>query len=238
MREMVRTKISTPTSEPAPQPREGMPDFRALPPLRVIPIEFSREDTAALVDRCHREATTVHSALCAAFALPFAERQPAQPLRCIETPYNLRNHLTQSVENVYGAFFSLVYSRVDCTSSRDKWEIARQFGQNLLSVTDEQLFSTPLVMMQVAEDPPSMQAIGFDYDMSISNLGRVTIPAHYGNISLESIYAPTMNVSHPGHRILGVTTFEGCMRCTFTSRDPEALNLVHRSKEILADMIR
>lgn len=238
MREMILTKTSTPNGEPAAPPRERPPNPQVLPPLRVIPIEFSREETAALVDRCHKEGTTVQSALCAAFALPFAERQPDQPLRCIETPYNLRGRLTRPVDNVYGVFISLVYSEVDCAPARNRWDIARAFGRSLASVTDEQLFSIPIVMMQVAEGPLPMRVIGFDYDVSISNLGRVNIPAQYGSLSLETIFAPTMNVTHAGHRILGVTTFEGCMRCTFTSRDPQAPALVHRSREILAEMTR
>ncbi len=237
MREMVRAKTSAPTSEPASPPREVFPDLQALPPLRVIPFEFSQEDTSALVDRCRQEGTTVQAGLCAAFALPFAERHPDRPLRCIETPYNLRNRLTRPVDDVYGVFISLVYSQVDCTPGRNRWDIARQFGQSLTSVTDEQLFSIPIVMMQVADGPLPMPVIGFDYDVSISNLGRVPIPARYGNLSLESIYAPTMNVDDAGHRILGVSTFEGCMRCTFTSRDPNAIELIRRSKEILAEMI-
>ncbi len=207
------------------------------PPLRVIPIEFSQKETAALVVSCHQKEVTVQAALCAAFASPFAERQPDQPVRCVETPYNLRNRLLRSVEDVYGVFISLVYSQVDCTPRKDRWEIARQVGRCLIDVTDEQLFSIPIVMMQVADAPLTVPVVAFDYDISISNLGRVNIPSRYGDLTLESIYAPTMNVSNPFHRILGVTTFNGSMRCTYTSRDPQAPELVRRSLEILKEMV-
>jgi hypothetical protein len=235
MRKMINEKVST-SGEILPPP----PEFSEMPassPLKVIPFEFSQEETAALVACCRREEVTVQAALCMAFTLPFAERQPEQPLRWVETPYNLRNRLIRPVENVYGVFISLAYSQVDCTPGRDRWEIARQVGRSLAGVTEEQLFSIPIVMMQVAERPLTVPVVTFDYDLSISNLGKVTIPSCYGDLILESIYAPTMNVSMPSHRILGVTTFKGSMRCTFTSRDSQASRLVRRSREILGELI-
>jgi hypothetical protein len=75
-----------------------------------------------------------------------------------------------------------------------------------------------------------------DYDLSISNLGRVDLPSQYGDLQLEAIFAPTMNVMMDGHRILGVTTFAGRMNCTFTSRDPLAAAVAERALEILAAM--
>jgi hypothetical protein len=99
------------------------------------------------------------------------------------------------------------------------------------------LFTIPIVMMAVADQPLRMPVVNFNYDLSISNLGRINIPAQYGQLHLESIYAPTMNVFQSTHRILGVTTFGGRMRCTFTSRDPEAPQIVRRAGEIMAAMV-
>jgi hypothetical protein len=209
-----------------------------LPPLKVIPFELSLEETEALVRRCKQEAVTVQSALCAAFASPFAERQPDRPVRCIETPINLRNRLLRPLENTYGVYISLVYTQVDCSPNNDKWDIARQVSHDLARVTDEQLFKVPIVMMQVADRPPAGPVATFDYDLSISNLGRVNIPAEYGSLTLESVYGPTMNVSERFHRILGVSTFGGRMRCTYTSRDPQSPELARRGREILAEMIK
>ncbi len=238
MRRMINQKVSTPAADPASPPTDwAPPDIGSIPPLQVIPIEFSRAETAGLVDRCRQEGVTVQAALCTAFAGPYAEKEPGRPVRNVETPYNLRGRLLRPVEDVYGVFISLVYSTVDCTPGRDRWEVSRQVSQSLVNVTEEQLFSIPIVMLQVAEQPLSMPVVSFDYDLSISNLGRVSLPNQYGNLTLESIYAPTMNVDVPHHRILGVTTFDGRMRCTFTSRDPSAPELVRRSREILAEMV-
>lgn len=235
MRRMILAKTSVEASS-RPDLPEGAWGEGPFPPLKVIPMELSEGETTALVTRCKAEGTTVQAALCAAFAVPFAERQPEKPLRWVETPYNLRSRMIRPLENIYGVFISLVYSMVDCTPGKDRWEAAREVGRSLTAVTDEQLFSIPIVMLHVAERPLNVPVVAFDYDLSISNLGRVNIPARYGHLTLETIYAPTMNVSGPAHRILGVTTFGGRMRCTFTSRDPASAELVRRSLEILASM--
>jgi hypothetical protein len=235
MRRMILEKTSAEATG-FPDLPEGAWGEGPFPLLKVIPIELSKAETTALVTRCKAEGTTVQAALCAAFAAPFGERQPEKPVRWVETPYNLRNRMTRPLENTYGVFISLVYSKVDCTPGKDRWEAAREVGKSLTRVPDEQLFSIPIVMLHVAEHPLSVPVVGFDYDLSISNLGRVNIPEQYGDLTLETIYAPTMNISGPTHRILGVTTFGGRMRCTFTSRDPAAPELVRRSLEILASM--
>ena len=236
MQARIKEIIST-SSGGEPGPSQGLPETTVMEPLRVIPFELDETETSALVARCRQEGVTVQAALCAAFALPFAERQPDMPVRWIESPANLRDRLLRPVEEVYGNYISLIYSNVECAPGRAVWDIARQAGQSLSAVTDEQLFTIPIVMMAVADRPLSIPVVGFNYDISISNLGRINIPAQYGQLHLESIYGPTMNVYMPAHRILGVNTFDGRMRCTFTSRDPQAPQLVRRAREILAAMI-
>jgi NRPS condensation-like uncharacterized protein len=235
MRNRINTIVSAlPGNSPGrPEKFQEMP---APPPLRVIPFELDETETSTLVGCCRQEGVTVQSALCAAFAMPFAERQPDVPIRWVESPVNIRGHLVRPIEEVYGNYISLIYSGVDCAPGRQAWDVARQFAHSLNTVTEEQLFTIPIVMMAAADQPLSIPVVDFNYDLSISNLGRITIPVKYGQLCIESIYGPTMNVSTPAHRILGVTTFEGCMRCTFTSRDPDAPSLVKRSLEILSAM--
>ncbi len=235
MLEKIKEVTSAPSEAVADEP-PGFLDAGPRHPLSVVPIEFNESETSALVVRCRQEGVTVQSALCAAFASLFAERELGQPLRWIEIPINIRGRLLKSVEGIYGNYISLVYTGVDCPPGRNEWDIARQVSQDLAAITDEQLFTIPIVMIAVADKPLTIPIVQFNYDISISNLGRVNIPEQYGSLYLESIYGPTMNVTAPTQRILGVTTFGGRMRCTFTSRDPEAPYLVKRSREIIAAM--
>ena len=207
-------------------------------PMRILPFSLEESETSALVKRCRAEGVTVQAALCAAFAMPFAERQPDVPVRLVECPVDIRSRLVRSPGETYGNYISLALIRMDCRPGRNPWEVAREAGCGLAAVTDEQLFTNPLVMTNVSERPISTPLMDICYDLSISNLGRVDIPEQYGPFQLESIYAPTLNVCLPGHRILGVTTFAGRMRCTFASCDPEIPQLLRRACEILAAMLR
>jgi hypothetical protein len=244
MKDLIPVKMQEHIQKIASDPSRAQAEFpmpaggtEPLNPLRVIPFEFDEDGTSTLVSACKTHQVTVQAALCAAFAVPFAERQPGSPVRMIESPMSIRGRLQNSVENIYGNYISLIYSKIDCTPGHSLWEIAHQAGQSLVSFTEEQLFSIPILMMGVLDQPLSGPVVHFDYDLSISNLGRIDIPANYGELSLESVYGPTMNISMPQHRILGVNTFAGRMRCTFTSRDPRAQGLVQRAREILAEMI-
>lgn len=203
-------------------------------PMRTIPIEWNEAETAALVSACRARHLTVQAALCTALAIPFAEREPDSPERWVECPVDLRSRLSQPVGEAVGNYISLAVIRLDCSPARDPWEIVRQAGRELTSISDEQLFLDPLVMMAVSDHPISLPPVNVRYDLSVSNVGRMEIPADYGPFHLDSIFGPTMGVYLAGHRILAVTTFGGRMRCTFTSRDPDAPHIVRRAREIIS----
>jgi hypothetical protein len=221
-------------------PPEGAawhPPAAPAEPLRVIPFELNETETAALVSRARAEGATVQAALCAAFALPFAERQLDAPFRYVETPVDIRSRLTRPPGEVFGNYISLARIGMDCSAGRDPWEIAREARRALAGVTDEQLFTIPIILMAVADRPLSAKPIDVVYDLSISNLGRIDIPAQYGPLHLESIYGPTLDVSLPGHRILAVTTFGGRLRCTYASCEREAPRILRRAREWIAAML-
>lgn len=237
MRAKIRTAAAGFSGTPhvAPTSQFSAP---APAPMRTIPIEWNEVETAALVSACRARHLPVQAALCAALAIPFAEREPDSPERWIECPIDLRSRLSQPVGEVVGNYISLAVIRLDCSPGQGPWEITAQAGRALASITDEQLFMDPLVMMAVADHPISLPPVNVRYDLSVSNVGRMDIPADYGPFHLESIYGPTMGVYLAGHRILAVTTFGGRMRCTFTSRDPDAPRIVRRARELIAEMIQ
>jgi hypothetical protein len=214
------------------------PSAAPAEPQLVIPFELDEAETATLVSRSRAEGATVQAALCAAFALPFAERHPDAPVRFVETPVDIRSRLARSPGEVYGNYISLALVSLNCSPGRDPWEIAREARRALAAVTDEQLFTIPIILMSVAERPLSAPPVDVVYDLSISNLGRIDIPAQYGPLHLESIYGPTLDVSLPGHRILAVTTFGGRMRCTYASRDREAPQILRRAREWIDIMLQ
>lgn len=231
----ILASLNTPQDMP-PGPPPERPVFKH--PLRILPFDLNETETSTLVERCRSESTTVQAALCTAFSLQFTAQHPDQPIRKIESPINLRPRLIPNSGEVYGNYISLLNTDIDCTPGpAHAWDIARQVRHSLQNVTDEQIYTIPLMLVSIADKPLMGAVVEINYDLSLSNLGRVTIPNQYGSLHLESIHAPTMAPASPNHRILGVTTFEGQLRCTFASYDPDAPNILRRTHEILTTML-
>jgi hypothetical protein len=192
-----------------------------------------------LADRCRQEGVTVQAALCSAFLMPFAEQNPDTPVRRAEVPVDLRPYLSAGVD-VYGNLISLALVDVDCSPGRGLWELARDAATALAAATrEDRLFATPFIAMQLSEQPrtPRPRPWRTEYDVSISNLGRIGIPARYGSFMIESISPPIFPASGPNHRIVGVSTFAGQMRYSFSCRNTQARALLERGRELLLEMV-
>jgi hypothetical protein len=87
-----------------------------------------------------------------------------------------------------------------------------------------------------------MEITGLFAGLSITNLGKLDIPIHYGDLKLESLYGPSVYTDLI-EKILGVNTINGKMHFNFTF-DPKIVStsiiddIKLRSMEILNDVIR
>jgi hypothetical protein len=237
VRELV-ARVRAQAEEPEGGPRQAFPPSGrgAEPSLRVLPFALEAGETAGLVDRCRAEGTTVQGALCAAFAAPFAEREGAESARFVEVPIDLRPRLARPVDEACANYISLLRTRLDLPQGRELWAAARDASEDLAGADDDRVYGTQAVLRSLVDEPLPPWPVAMDYDVSISNLGRLDLPERYGDLVLESVYAPTFNASRPGHRVLGVSTFAGRMRCTFASSDPEAPQLLARARALLDAM--
>jgi hypothetical protein len=227
-----------PEDEPADEPPSGI-EATALPqpePLLITPFSLTTAQTSALLARCRAEGVTVQAALCAAFLTPFAERDPAQPIRRAEIPVDLRPRLARPVGDAYGCFIGLNEIDVDCTPGRDLWDVARDAARALAGMRDRDNFATFLVVLTLTGKFPP-RGWGVAYDLSISNLGRIELPATFGGLCVESFYGPLFPATGPNHRILDVATFDGRMTCTYSSRGREAPTTMTRGLELLRAML-
>jgi hypothetical protein len=214
---------------------DGLGD-KPTDPLAIRPFALSTDETSTLVARCREERVTVQAAVCAAFLTPFAERDPAQQIRVAEVPVDLRARGSHPVGDAYGNMIGLGMIQVDCNLERSLWDAARSAASALATMRIEDLFATPQVVYALTGTFMNRPWV-IEYDLSISNLGRVEIPSTYGDLTLESIYTPMFPATGPTHRIMGINTFGGQMRCTYSARDPEAGNLMNRGRDLLTTML-
>lgn len=220
----------------APPPPPWKPNFSA-DPQQMLPFTLTEAETAALRERCRAERVTVQAALCAAFLTPFAERQPDSAMRLAEVPVDLRPYVAKPIGERYGSYLGLAVISVDCQPGQTLWDVARYAQTTLRAALGTDLFLQPPLVYQFIQRPISAKFITHDYDLSISNLGQVDIPAVCGDFQVESMHAPTFNVRAVGHRVLGVVTCSGKLCATYTSCDPDAPALAERGWALLKQMI-
>lgn len=188
---------------------------------------LSSEQTTSLLSRCRAEQTTVHAALGVAFLRAFAERRQDGWRREIQSPVSIRSRLAQPLTDDYGMFINLMAFKVDCSLERDYWAVARDIRQGFLSrMNDSALFrefveaeiiletlSAIITPDSIAQSMPRVA-----YDLSITNLGRLTMPEPTDKLQLEALYGPCVG-GNPDEVVLGVNSVNGRLHFSMLYRD-------------------
>ncbi|WP_218080746.1 phthiocerol/phthiodiolone dimycocerosyl transferase family protein [Anthocerotibacter panamensis] len=197
---------------PIPQRRCGMVQ-RSLDP----------EFTQRIVQRCRQEGATVQGALCAAMMFTVAERiksgkHMAVRLSC-QSYLDLRQQLTLSSEPM-AVLASACRGYYTLEPEVSLWELARRVKHDLASgLKHSDLYDNMLLSKELFEFcftfPRSVPIA-----VSVSNLGRVTLPEHYGPFTLEAISFAGSNTLYAGMYGTNVTTFQGQMILNFIYSQP------------------
>jgi hypothetical protein len=202
------------------------PDITTESPLHVLAWSLSAEKTAALSVRSREEGASVHSALGAAFMRASGEVDgQGRWDRTILNPVDIRSRLVVQVGEAFQNFFIGEFAGANCAPDRDLWAVARDLRAALAHVArDERVFGEGLAFQQVlahlAEGGSlDHSALGQrQYDLSLSNLGRVDVPTRYGALRLDALHGPVIN-GFEGERGLGVMTYDGVMRLVYAFRE-------------------
>jgi hypothetical protein len=206
------------------------PDITTESPLRLLAWALTAEQTVALVARSHEEGASVHSALGAAFMRASGEVEgQGRWERTVLNPVDIRSRLVVPVGEAFQNFFAGEFAGANCAPDRDLWEVARDLRAALAHVArDERLFGEGLAFQQVLDHLPegaNMDHSALEqrqYDLSLSNLGRVDIPTQYGALQLDALYGPVVN-GFERERGLGVITYDGVMRLVYAFREAALL---------------
>lgn len=196
-------------------------------PYHLLPWELTIEQTDALVEQSRANGATVHAALCTAFLRAFGEYYKNGWIRKIQSPIDLRKRLVSPVNESFDLYIHLVEFIVNCALERDFWEVAREIKQSFEHYSEDKFVFSSIMETIVLMDElfsvitPQIVAqsyTGVEYDLSISNLGRLDIPIQYGSLYLEAFYGPAIG-TNPEEIVLGVITIGGKMHFTMTFTD-------------------
>ncbi len=160
---------------------------------------LSPENTTLLISHCRQEQTTVHAAICAAFLLAIANKNPSekqQTLQCFSA-MNIREDLRPVVEEQVGYYAHGKATLQTLTPNTSLWEVARSFKDQLnQEIAPEKIFEDILRNQEWLSTNPDLtqvqQAISehLDRGLMVSNLGRLTYSPQFGQLQLQAIYGP------------------------------------------------
>lgn len=219
-------------------------------PIRLFSWTLSSGETTKLVNRCRKEETSVHGALCAAFLLAIAaEINSANEiiLKC-HTPINLRKYLTIPVGENLGEYITRPITTHRLSQKTNFWDLAREVKYKLNEyIANGKLFDDVLKARALlsnntnhSKENPDARDIG-GMDIAITNVGKLNIKQQFGKLQLQEL---NLMATGPNSLplLIGVATIEEkmCFTCRYqTSLLPEAIayNIKNQAMEQLLTAI-
>jgi NRPS condensation-like uncharacterized protein len=196
-----------------------------MPMIRLL--KLSPDLTSKLTAKSRAENTTVHGAICAAFALA-SRKLPGdwknKPLRMV-SPINIRKGIGAG-EDV-GFYFGAKTIVFDSTDKKSFWELAcyarnevkrNEEHDNILAEyapVQQWVFSTAL------EDISDiLQNKVVARELMVSNLGRWPFEVQFGSLKLETLAGPLALSGYPGEYTIGAVSTNGSLCLSLATRSP------------------
>ncbi|MFJ6694585.1 peptide synthetase [Streptomyces sp. NPDC091272] len=199
---------------------ELIPSSGELPHLQALALD--RELTTRLVDRCRRESTSVHAALCTAAAVAF-HRRGREFVRVL-TPMDLRRacDLPDEVVNRFAG----ARTASEAHEADDFWKLARATRASLARQRHPAALKAAGAALAEhapasAEQAEAMMGAATAADIQITNLG-VAQPNRRSASTLTALWGPGQITQLRGEHVLGVVTLGGQLRMTELTHDPVA----------------
>jgi NRPS condensation-like uncharacterized protein len=197
-----------------------------VPSIRIL--KLSVDLTARLIEKAREENTTLHGALCVAFALA-SRKLPGdwkdKQLRVV-SPVNIRKGVGAG-EDV-GFYFGAKTVLFDAIDTSSFWELARYVRNEIKGSDLSENILADLILVQLwlfgdstAEDISSiLQNKVVARELMISNLGRWPFETQFGSLKLETIAGPLALSGYPGEYTIGAVSTNGSLCLSLATRSP------------------
>jgi NRPS condensation-like uncharacterized protein len=212
-REYLKIELKPAKEKPYPHPNFVIHDWI-----------LSEQETKKLVSKAKQMGLSVHALLGAIILKAFAEEfgEKGGYTRKLQSPLSFKPFLKEEAKGFFGLFNGLLTTDIDCAPERSLSEIAQQIYteltekiKNYIPLDGYYYFNT--YFLKDMKDPELYYANRptppMDYDVSLSNLGRVGMQKEYGSLEVEELFGPIFSAIR-GERVIGVNTFQGRMFLT------------------------
>jgi hypothetical protein len=187
----------------------------------VLNWKASEEQTQALQLKCKAEKTSIHAALCIAFLEGFKTVKAEKAHGKVISPVDIRRFVPAIKQDTMFAFAPIAELKIDQTIP-DFWDKARKLKADLEEkIADMKVFD--LLNMSEYFHSSVNKMVGFlkstegSHDVTLSNMGRLDIPAVYQDFKIETIYSPTVAFPWRNANTLVVSSFNNQLDFSFLS---------------------
>ncbi|MBB6107920.1 Uncharacterized protein, contains a NRPS condensation (elongation) domain [Mucilaginibacter lappiensis] len=205
--------------------------------------KLDEEQTVAIAETSKNAGTTIHAVLCVAFLKAFQEVRGVKARGKVISPVDIRRFIPAIKPDTMFAFAPIVELTLDKDHNKGFWEQARKIKTDLTAKI-ETMNAYEMLWMGEYMHKTVKRMIGFlkttdgSHDVTLSNMGRLTIPEKYNSFEVETIYSPTVAFPWRNPNTLVATTFKNRMDFTFMSNDnfleeAEALKIKAAAMELL-----
>jgi len=189
--------------------------------------KLDREQSAAFVNRCKTEGTTVHAALSVALLQAFKQVKGEQAKNRIISPVDIRRFITAIRPDHLFAYAPTVNLSLDNdlpASAKGFWVQAYRLKEELSEKIAEmnvfvQLMIGEYVHSSLKKLVKLLKVTNGNHDITFSNMGRLNIPEQYQSFYVETIMSPTVAFPWRNPNTMVTTTFRGQMDFVFMSND-------------------
>ncbi|MDR2235321.1 MAG: condensation domain-containing protein [Chryseobacterium sp.] len=181
------------------------------------------ETTSQITATCKAHGISVHALLCASFMQAFQEKQGSKAKGKVISPVDVRHFIPEIRQDHVFAFAPTVELSIK-KGSRDVVHNARQIKKEL-GLKIEKMQARELLWMGEQMHPIVERMISLlksgrgGHDVTLSNMGKLNIPAEYSRFKVETIFSPTVAFPWLNSTTLVATTFNQQMDFMFISHE-------------------
>jgi len=208
----------------------------------VLPVversRFTTAFTRMLRDRCRKENTTVHGALCAAFAKAghdIHEDWRASAARVV-SPVNARGVV--GVQDDLGLYISSKLLELEPAADSDFWSLARFARQGLINESSRERVTALTAGLRTLLATCDLRTAtrklseGRARDLMLTNIGQIPFECDFGAVRISAVWGPLALSGYPGEYTVGIATTHGALSITTATRRPTR-GLLDTAKDIL-----
>lgn len=184
--------------------------------------KLNKEESAALLEKCKSEGSTIHSALCVAFLKAYQSVETLKTHSRLYCAVDMRKFIPDIKNDMTFAFPAMIGLDLKNGKTTDFRTLASQFKEELLTKMEKMEISKVLMYSEsLLTSLPQMtkyaKADRGTHDFTLSNMGRVTLKEAYSTFTIESLYTPGTIFPFGNPSTLFSTAFKGEIDFIFSS---------------------